>query len=240
MGRSIGFTDWLYGSGSASSATAPVITTPTLSLRAHAVPTSGIPVLVRWSLASSSDGVRRYDLQVSRDGGAYVSLSLATATTSSRWVIVAAGHHYTFRARAIDRSGRIGAWKAVGPRHGGVVSDASTRIGYRGSWAKAFATAYLGGAVHYTRAAGATATLSFSGTSVAWVGPAGPGRGRSAVYLDGVLVATVDEYASSFVARRMLFVRNVPSGTHTLVIKALGTSGRPMVALDALYVVAPG
>ncbi|HET7474362.1 MAG TPA: hypothetical protein VFJ71_14655, partial [Candidatus Limnocylindrales bacterium] len=113
-------------------------------------------------------------------------------------------------------------------------------IGYRGTWAKAWSTAYLGGAVHYTRASGATARLAFSGTSVAWIGPAGPGRGRSAVYLDGVLVATVDESASSFVARRVLFARNVPSGAHTLVIKALGTSGRPMVALDALYVVAPG
>ncbi|HET7472385.1 MAG TPA: hypothetical protein VFJ71_04590, partial [Candidatus Limnocylindrales bacterium] len=173
MGRSIGFTDWLYGSGSASSGAAPVVTTPTLSLRAHAVPMSGIPVFLRWSLASSSDGLRRYDLQVSRDGGSYVGLTLATATSSSRWVTVAAGHHYTFRVRAVDRSGRIGAWKTVGPRHGSVVSDASSAIGYRGTWAKAWSTAYLGGAVHYTRASGATARLAFSGTSVAWIGPAG-------------------------------------------------------------------
>jgi hypothetical protein len=257
MGRSIGFTDWLYGGGAAptsggttsggtttggttSSTAAPVISTPTVTMRAHSVPTAGVPVLVSWSLASSSAGVGRYDLQVSRDGGAWARLALPTATSVGRWVTLAPGHHYTFRARAVDRSGRVGAWKAVGPRHAGVVSDASAAVVYRGAWGRAASTSYLAGRVHYTRTAGATATLRFSGSSVAWVGPAGPGRGRSAVYLDGTRVAIVDEYASSFVARRALFVRNVPSGTHTLVIKALGTTGRPMVAIDAIYVVAPG
>lgn len=247
MGRSIGFTDWLYGSGAAptsggSTATvaAPAITTPTALLQAHAVPTVGIPVLVRWALASSSNGLLRFDLQVSRDRGAWAGLTLPTATTPYRWVTLAAGHHYTFRARAVDRSGRIGAWKSVGPRHAGVFSDAAASLVYRGSWGTAGSTSYLGGAVHYTRAAGATTTLRFGGTSVAWLGPSGPGRGRSAVYLDGVLVATVDEYSSSFIARRVLFARNVASGTHTLVIKALGTSGRPMVAIDAIYVLASG
>ncbi len=253
MGRSIGFTDWLYGAGAAptsggstgsggstTTVAAPVISTPRVTLRAHAVPTAGIPTLVSWSLSSTSNGLRRYDLQVSRDGAAFVSLALATATTSSRWVVLSAGHRYTFRARAVDRSGRIGAWKSVGPRHGGVIADASPSIVYRGAWASAGSTSYLGGKAHYTRAAGATATLRFGGTAVAWIGPAGPGRGRSAVYLDGALVATVDQYATSFVARRILFARNVASGTHTLVIKALGTGGRPMVALDAIYVLVAG
>lgn len=211
-----------------------------MGLRAHGVPTYGVPVLVSWSLASSSNGLRRYDLQVSRDGAAYVGLTLPTATTPSRWVTLSAGHRYSFRARAVDRSGRIGAWKSVGPRHAGVIADASASIVYRGPWGGAGFASYLGGKAHYTRAAGATASLRFGGTSVAWIGPAGPGRGRSAVYLDGALVATVDQAAPSFVARRILFARNLASGTHTLVIKTLGTSGRPMVAIDAIYVVAPG
>ena len=250
MGRSIGFTDWLYGPAGAtttggggtgtSTAAAPTIATPTVSLRPHSVPSSGVPVLVQWSLASTSNGVRRYDLQVSRDGGAYAALALATPTARSRWVLLAPGHHYTFRARAVDLSGRIGAWKAVGPRHAAVVNDASASVVYRGSWGKAAATSYLGGAVHYTRATGASATLRFSGTSVAWVGPVGPGRGKSAVYFDGVRVGTVDQYAASFSGRRLLFARNVAAGTHTIVIKSLGTAGRPMVAIDALYVTAPG
>ncbi len=255
MGRSIGFTDWLYGSGAAptsggstgsggsttpSSASLPVTSTPTVTLQRTRVPTVGVPVLVRWSLASSSDGVRRYDLQMSRDGAAWVGVTLPTATATARWIGLAPGHHYTFRVRAVDRSGRIGAWKAVGPRHAALVADASRALAYHGTWRLAGSTAYLGGAAHYTGTSGTTATIRFSGSSIAWVGPVGPGRGRSRVYLDGTLVATVDEYASAFGARRVLFVRNVAPGTHTLVIKALGTSGRPKVAIDALYVVAPG
>jgi hypothetical protein len=71
------------------------------------------------------------------------------------------------------------------------------------------------------------------------VGPKGPGRGRSAIYIDGQYVATIDQVAASFVARRALFVRNLTAGTHTLMVKALGTSARPMVAIDAIEVLAP-
>lgn len=251
MGRSIGFTDWLYGGGAAptsggssggssSSTATPVISGPGLVLGPHSVPAAGVPSLVRWGLLSSSNGVRRYDLQMSVDGKAYVSLALPTATATARWVTLATRHHYRFRVRAVDRSGRVGSWKVVGPRHAGIVSDASTAIVYRGRWGTASYATYLGRRVHYTRAAGATARLRFSGSSVALIGPVGPGRGKSAIYVDGVRVAIVDQYARAFAPRRILWARNSGAGTHTLIVKALGTRGRPTVAIDAIYVLAPG
>jgi hypothetical protein len=36
-----------------------------------------------------------------------------------------------------------------------------------------------------------------------------------------------------------VFAASVRDGPHTLTIKALGTVGRPTVAIDAIYVVAP-
>ncbi len=263
IGRAIGFTDWLYGSGAApaaggatpvptpkptpkpgatpppSSGTAPTITAPTVRMLATTIPTTGVPATVRWSLASSSDGLKRFDLQVSVDGGAYIALALPSATTAGRTVILATGHRYAFRARAIDRSGRVGAWVVTGRFRGLTVSDSSTSAVYRGSWGTASYTSYLGGKVHYTRSSGSTTTVRFSGSGVTLVGPKGPGRGKSAIYIDGHYVATIDQVATSFVARRALFVRNLTAGTHTLVVKALGTAARPMVAVDAIEVLAP-
>jgi hypothetical protein len=252
MGRAIGFTDWLYGSGAAAggstggsgggtggSVAAPAITTPTVRLAAGSVTTAGVPAAIHWSLVSSSDGLRRYDLQVSVDGGAYATLALASPTSAGRIAILAAGHRYTFRARAVDLADRVGAWSSTTRTHGLMVSDASTAVSYRASWGTASYAAYLGGKVHYTRASGATAALRFSGSSVALIGPRGPGRGRSAVYLDGRYVATIDQSASTFVARRMLLVLNIGAGTHAIVVKALGTAARPMVAIDAFEVLGP-
>jgi hypothetical protein len=81
--------------------------------------------------------------------------------------------------------------------------------------------------------------VRFSGSGVALIGPKGPGRGRSAIYIDGHYVTTIDQTATSFVARRGLLVRSLAAGSHTLVVKALGTTGRPMVAIDAIEVVGP-
>jgi hypothetical protein len=204
------------------------------------VPSSGVQTLVHWSLASSSSGVRRYDLQVSVDGAGYVGIGLATASTARRWVTLAPGHRYTFRARAVDRHGHAGPWKSVGPARGAIVADGSAQIVYRGGWRVAGAAGYLGGKAHYTRVARATAALRYRGASVAVIGPVGPRRGRSAVYIDGSFAGTINQFASTFGPRRVLFVRNLPNGTHTIVIKALGTSGRPMVAIDAIETLVPG
>ena len=75
---------------------------------------------------------------------------------------------------------------------------------------------------------------------MAWVGPVGPTRGKAKVYLDGVYVATIDAYRSSYAARRVLFARNLADGSHTLKISALGTTGHPTVAIDNVYLLNPG
>jgi hypothetical protein len=265
MGRGIGFTDWLYGNGGGSSApkptkkpapkptpkptktpsppgggSDPVVTTPVLRLARKAVaPAVGVPAVVTWSLAGSLSGLRRYDLQYKRDGGAFTKVSLTSAGTRAKSVTLYKGHTYTFRVRAVDKKGRVGEWRTVGPRLGARVSDASASITWKGKWAAVKLTKYFGGAAHWTKINGATATLRFKGTGVAWVGPVGGTRGKAKVYIDGKLVTTVDLKTAAFHPRRVVFAASVKNGSHTLVIKALGTRGRPTVAIDAIYVVAP-
>jgi hypothetical protein len=216
------------------------VTGPSVGVRSTSIPSSGSPVLVTWHLAATGNGLKRYELQQSVDGGSWSSVSLATPATTARWVTFAAGHHYRYRVRAVDLAGRAGQWSTAAAEHASMVSDASSAVVYRGTWGTAGYTSYLGGKAHYTRTKGAAATLRFSGSGIVVVGPKGPGRGRSSVIIDGRTVATIDQYASGFVARRALYAANLPAGTHTIVIEALGTSGRPMVAIDAIEVLGPG
>ena len=217
-----------------------MVKSPALGLGTTTVPTAGVPVLVRWAPATTTVGVKRYDLQSRADGGSWTPLSLSTSTSTARWVVLAPGHRYDFRVRAVDTAGRAGSWAATGPTRVGITADSSTGVTYRGTWGTASYATYLGTRAHWTRMAGATATYRFSGSSVSVIGPRGPGRGRSAVYVDGKYRGTIDQLASSFAPRRVLYAANLAAGTHTIVIKALGTAGRPMVAIDAFETRIPG
>lgn len=108
---------------------------------------------------------------------------------------------------------------------------------FSGAWRYARHPDYIGGSVRYTLQRGAQATYHFSGRTVRWIGPKGPTRGRAAVYLDGRRIAVVDQYSASFIARAVIFRRTLASaGPHVLVIRALGTPGRPNVSIDAVRI----
>lgn len=110
-------------------------------------------------------------------------------------------------------------------------------IVYRGSWGSASGAGYLGGGVAWSTAAGASATLTFTGSSIQWIGPRGPTRGLALVLVDGREVARVSLWRASFVSRAVLFSRSfAESGRHTLTIQVLPSPGHPYVALDALVV----
>jgi hypothetical protein len=111
------------------------------------------------------------------------------------------------------------------------VQESNAAIDYSGRWRPANHTAYAKQRVLYASTNGATATYSFKGRSITWVGPVGQTRGKARVYLDGKLVGTVDTRRSAFKPRVTLFSRSWANvGSHTLTIQVIG-SGRP-VAID--------
>ena len=112
----------------------------------------------------------------------------------------------------------------------------SGAVTYRGSWGSASGD-YVGGRAAYSTAAGSTASLSFTGTSVSWMGPLGPTRGAALVLLDGKAVGRVSLWRSSFVAQAVLFKRTFQAAAHhTLTIKVLSDPGHPYVAIDEFVV----
>ncbi len=107
-----------------------------------------------------------------------------------------------------------------------------------GTWKTQSLSSAYGGQLAYATARGATSRFSFRGSNVAWVAPKSKTRGQAMVYLDGVKVATVDLYSSRTLARRVVFAADGldPTVQHTLVVRSLGTAGRPQVDVDAFVV----
>lgn len=158
------------------------------------------------------------------------------------WAIVA--HWWLTGSPSTKRAG----WSASSRRYvarvlalyrlgiGRFVDDAAARVRYTGRWRNAGYSAYARGKAHYATQGGATATLAFRGRSIVWVGPVGPTRGRAAVSIDGRTATIVNLRRSSFEAGVRLFARHWSKvGRHTISIRVLGPSGRP-VAIEGFRI----
>jgi hypothetical protein len=137
-------------------------------------------------------------------------------------------------ARDTTAEPRVASYRAWIDSSDKRIGDASPAIVYRSTWSVAKYGAYSGDRVKYSKRSGASATLAFTGTGIAWIGPVGPTRGTARVYVDGKAVATVDLRRSTFQARKLLFARPLAAGRHTFRIVVI-SSGRP-VAIDELIV----
>jgi hypothetical protein len=115
------------------------------------------------------------------------------------------------------------------------VSERSASIAYRSGWSSARFSGYAGDRVKYATRPGASASVTFTGTGIAWIGPVGPTRGTARVFIDGKGVANVNLRRSSFHARTVVFAKSfATAGEHTLKI-VVTSRGRP-VAIDELII----
>ena len=120
---------------------------------------------------------------------------------------------------------------------GRVFDESNLAIDFSGGWGEAEFARYNGGLARYAIAPGATAWFTFTGSSITWIGPKGPTRGQANVYIDEVLVATVDVYASRYSPRIEIFHQAFDrAGTHLITIEVVGTPGRETIALDEFVV----
>lgn len=250
-GRAIGFTSWLYGSGGSGTPTPPnppdppTSDPPTVTVTdvrpsvSKDVSAAGVKTVVTWELKTAGSGLKRYEFQQRNDGGSWVGVSLPSSKSTMAGVVLVSGHSYEFRVRAVDTANRAGPWVETRKRTAYRVGDTADLLDWSSGWSNASSSGYLGGKVKTTNQAGASVTFTFSGNKLSWVAPVGPTRGKARVEVDGDVVATVDQYAGSFAARRVVLSLSLSDGAHTVEITALGTAGRPTVALDAIDLLDP-
>ncbi|HEY6359511.1 MAG TPA: Ig-like domain-containing protein [Vicinamibacterales bacterium] len=130
---------------------------------------------------------------------------------------------------------------------GARIEETSAAIAYGGTWshgntARSWSSATA--ALATLSGTAAQAVLSFTGEGVRWVGFKGPQAGIAKVYLDGMLMKTVDTYAPTEQIGAVLFTASgLPWGAHTLTIESTGTrnplSVDPFVVVDAFDVTPP-
>jgi hypothetical protein len=110
-----------------------------------------------------------------------------------------------------------------------------------GSWSTNNGASNSGGSAALSMDPGSSTSFTFVGTGISWIGYRDEWSGVARVYLDNVLAATVDTFASPATAQTVLYsVAGLPSGSHTLVLEATGgrnsRSGGSWVWVDAFDV----
>ncbi len=93
-----------------------------------------------------------------------------------------------------------------------------------GTWTSGNDSRHSGGSHKYSRTIGGTATLTFTGKEVTWLGLKGRELGIAGVYLDGQFQGNVDLYNNGYLFQQVLFsISGLRYSTHTLMIKVTGT-----------------
>lgn len=193
------------------------------------------PATVTWPAAvETGSGLSRYQVQRSVRGKAWATITLANPKATSFAQKLTAGTSYRYRVRAVDKAGNASAWILGSTVRSTYLAEGSAGVRTTGSWTTRSMTGAVGRSVRSTTATGATARVSVSGRAVGVVMALGPGRGSVAIYLDGKLAGTVSLKASTMKPARVVFMRTLGAGTHTILVKSLGPA---RVDLDGFVVI---
>ncbi|HLY14949.1 MAG TPA: hypothetical protein VKR24_11420 [Candidatus Limnocylindrales bacterium] len=198
------------------------------------VSTSYVPIRLIATSTDTGSGVGTSYLQQMSGS---VGRTVATAHSASVSITASVGYASTryWRTWAVDRLGHRGAL-VLGPAVRPVLlEETSSSITYHGRWTRTYVASALGHEVMRTTALGATATFTMTGRAAAIVAQLGPGRGKCAVFVDGLYMRTIDLGTSTSQPATIVFATSWSrSATHRIKVEALGTHGRPAVDLDAV------
>jgi hypothetical protein len=121
---------------------------------------------------------------------------------------------------------------------GSRVEEADPAVVYTGTWISRSISFLSGGGAVLSTEPSARATVTFTGTGIRWIGYRDEWSGIARVFMDDVLVAEVDTYATPYEAQAIIHtVSGLSNGTHTLVIEVTGNrnpaSGGEWIWVDA-------
>jgi len=215
----------------------PVAAPPVASLvRGSRTSTTGLPIRLAWPPAVDQSPIARYELgEIGEAGLAPVAATGGAVRSTMRTIPYATSRLYA--VRATDAPGNVGEWAPGVPVEVAVVQESSAAVQRSAGWT-GYASSYaLGGKSTSATRAGTSMRYTFTGAGIALVGPKGSTRGRAEVWLDGVLVGTVNEYTKTSGSRWLLHAVAVdPARPHTIEVRVLGTAGHPRFDVDAFLV----
>jgi hypothetical protein len=211
----------------------PTAPTPVVRFSTGALGTT-FPVRLDWLPATDDEsGVRQLRISRYDSYGEPIDQRVIAADATSAVMRMRPASPTVFEMVATDLAGN--ADDAQTPSMTAkLVESTSPALTYSSGWTKILAAKASGKVVHAATRSGARATYAFTGRAVAFVTTKGPKMGKAEVWVDGVLATTLDLRSSSITYRQVAWETAWETpGAHTVVIKVLGTSGRPRVDVDA-------
>lgn len=223
--------------GTAVDTTPPAVAAPRYYASFGSQLGTTVNVTGAWS-ATDAGGIAAYKVYVSTNGGAWTPQTLSSATATSRQWLLTPGSTYRIAVAAQDRAGNWSAYRYSPVFRVAVFQENSSFVTYSAGWLRAAYASGSGGFVDVSGNRNASASFTFTGSSVAWVGTRATTRGTARVYLDGTLRSTVDLYAASTLARSVVVSYYWPTpGTHTIKVVVDATATRPKVDVDAFTLI---
>src|SRR5204862_816089 len=105
------------------------------------------------------------------------------------------------------------------------VEDNSGAVTFNGPWTRGDSSwGWSGGSAMQSSTAGATASITFNGTSIRWIGARGRGMGIATISVDGVQVREVNLFAhpTDEIHTPIATIYDLSPGQHTLTITVTG------------------
>ena len=183
-----------------------------------------VAVEVSWQQAEDDSGIASYDLDYRKNTGSWNPVALDTPTSTSVELSLQPGADYRFRLSATDTQGNTSGYVTTAASRLGLAQETATQITFDGAWTRVTVGGASGGYVRRSVTTSDAATYAFNGTSVALATTLGPNRGIAEIRVDGTLVNTVDLYAPTVAAARVVWTSQLDPGSHSVEVRVTGTS----------------
>jgi alpha-tubulin suppressor-like RCC1 family protein len=207
-----------------------------------------MPVKISWLASDPESGIHHYAHGLEAEATDASNIVFGTSTTRTGWVDDAAcgggGNDQEFYA--YNNAGLYSEDAYWSDQVLEVVQDDATQdlgwdvphLEYAGQWSTSACNCWSGGTTQKTKKSAAAVTLHVpdsygGGYGVGLVMAEGPGRGKAAVFVDNVKVATVDTRSPTAVNRTVVWRQALATGSHTIKVVNLATPGRQRIDVDA-------
>ncbi|WP_307127183.1 N-acetylmuramoyl-L-alanine amidase [Streptomyces sp. B1I3] len=207
--------------------TTPSFTTkPSLVLRTGTVNTTAVPITLGWKAADT--GALK-EVRLTRPSARTFGPTTTTAALTSN-----SGTATSWSMTAYDQAGNT-ATASVPATPVLLQETSATRAG---TWTTKTSSSYLGGKSYSSSSKNASLSWKFTGRSAAWVVSRASSSGQAYVYVDGVKAATLDLKSTTTKYRDVQWTKSwSTTGSHTVKIVVVATSGRPTITTDGLVYV---
>ncbi len=213
---------------------APTVSQPWIAFTTGTIGPN-VPVKTSWTASDALSGLAGFvyieDRQEPTSAHYAANVSATTRSVTRTLALGGSTYQYAISVSGTDVAGN--GYQAPGFSVSFSSVPSSSNMSFVKTWSTSTSSSYLGGSTRYASTAGATVTYAFTGRAIGFVSTKGPSRGKAEVWIDGVKRATIDLYSATTRYRQLAFQTSWTSiGAHTIMVKVLGTSGRPRVDFD--------